>query len=329
MRVAIIGAGAIGTLIGHAFCRASCRVALIDRPGRLASIAALGGLVVVNPEGCESTAVPDVLTDRPDRAGAQDVIFLATKSHDLSAVAVAMAPLLGSDTCCVTLQNGIPWWYFQGLKHELAGRRLVSVDPDGVLEQQIDPRRIVGCVAYPAAILRPDGKVQHVEGNRFPVGELDGQEHDRTLQLVRLFVGAGFKSRVLPDIRSEIWLKALGALSINPISALTRATMAEICTFPPTRSLVAEMMGEARQVAESLGASFRHTIEERIDGARSVGHHKTSMLQDVENNRPLELDALMASVLELAELTGCRADAIRNIHACAALLNKGLDATVV
>ena len=176
-------------------------------------------------------------------------------------------------------------------------------------------------MAYPAAILRPDGVVQHVEGSRFPVGEIDGAERARTRRLVNLLVTAGFKSRVLSDIRSEIWLKALGALSINPISALTGATMAEICTFEPTRALVAEMMHEARDIAESLGATFRHTIEERIDGARAVGEHKTSMLQDVESRRPMELAALMTSVLELAELTGRRADAVRGIHACAALLN--------
>ncbi|MGB5465855.1 MAG: ketopantoate reductase C-terminal domain-containing protein, partial [Sedimenticolaceae bacterium] len=164
--------------------------------------------------------------------------------------------------------------------------------------------------------------VKHVEGNRFPVGELDGQERERTRRLMSLFVEAGFKSRILKDIRSEIWLKAWGALSINPISALSRATMADICTFPPTRALVAKMMREAQLIAEELGASFRHTIEERIEGARKVGHHKTSMLQDVESGRAMELDALMLAILELAELTGHTADAIQSVYACTALLNK-------
>ena len=326
MRIAIVGAGALGSLIGHGFCRAGCRVTLVDRVHRLAQIEALGGLVVQAPDGESSTAVPHLLAPDAAAAGRHEVVFLATKSQDLPAAASAMGPLLGAETCVVTLQNGLPWWYFQRFEHPLAGRRLQSVDPDGVLERNVDSSRIVGCVAYPAAILRADGTVQHVEGQRFPVGELDGQELERTRRLVALFAAAGFKSRAIPDIRSELWLKALGALSLNPISALSRATLADICTFEPTRALVAEMMTEAKAIAESLGASFRHTVDERIEGARAVGHHKTSMLQDVEIGRPVELDALMLSVLELATLTGHRADAIRHVYACAALLNAGLAA---
>ena len=326
MRIAIVGAGALGSLLGHAFARAGRRVTLIDRPERLAAIAAAGGLVVEDPEGRCTLAVPEQSTPSPAAAGIHDVVFLATKAHDLPAIARSLAPLLGPESCCVTVQNGIPWWYFHGLDHRLAGTRLASVDPDGVLETHVDAARVVGCIAYPAAILRADGTVKHVEGHRFPVGEPDGRERARTRALAQLFVDAGFRSRVLPDIRSEIWLKALGALSINPISALTRATMADICTFAPTRALVAEMMQEARAVAEALGVSFRHSIEERIEGARMVGRHKTSMLQDVESGRPMELGALVLAVLELAALTGCRADAIRHVHACAALLDAQLAA---
>jgi len=322
MRIGIVGAGALGTLLGHAICRAGGRVTLVDRPERVAAIAAAGGLVVEDPEGRRSVAVPECVTDNPGAAGVLDFVFLATKAHDLPTLAGSLAPLLGRESCCVTVQNGIPWWYFHGLDHPYAGHRLASVDPHGLLERHIDASRVVGCVAYPAAILRADGSVKHVEGHRFPVGEVDGQERPRTLRLAQILGDAGFRSRVLRDIRSEIWLKALGALSINPISALTRATMADICTFAPTREVVARMMSEAREIAEALGASFRHTVEERIEGARAVGGHKTSMLQDVENRRPMELDALMASVLELAELTGRRADAIRTVHACAALLNQ-------
>lgn len=322
MRIAIVGAGALGSLLGHAFCRTGRRVTLVDRPDRLAAVAASGGLVVEDPEGRRSIAVADASTASMEAAGVHDVVFLATKAHDLPALAGSLPPLLGPESFLVTVQNGIPWWYFQGLEHRLAGRRLRSVDPEGLLERHLDASRVVGCVAYPAAVLRPDGTVKHVEGHRFPVGELDGRERERTRQLVQLLVDAGFKSRVLPDIRSEIWLKALGAVSINPVSALTRATMADICTFAPTRALVAEMMREARDIAEALGASFRHTIEERIEGACAVGRHKTSMLQDVECGRAMELDALMLSVLELAELTGRPADAIRNVYACAALLNE-------
>ena len=328
MRIAIVGAGALGSLLGHAFARAGRRVTLIDRPARLAAIAASGGLVVEDPEGRRSLAMPELATPSPAAAGIHDVVVLATKAHDLPAIAGGLAPLLGPQSVCVTVQNGIPWWYFQGLDHRLAGTRLASVDPDGLLAKHIDASRVVGCIAYPAAILRPDGTVKHVEGDRFPVGEPDGQERPRTRALAQLFADAGFRSRVLPDVRAELWLKALGALSINPISALTRATMEDICTFPPTRALVAEMMREARDVAEALGVSFRHTIDERIEGARAVGAHKTSMLQDVENARPMELDALVLSVLELAALTGRKADAIRHVHACAALLDAQLGAQV-
>jgi 2-dehydropantoate 2-reductase len=326
MRVAIFGAGALGSLLGHAFIRAGRRVTLIDRPERLAAIAASGGLVVEDPTGQRSLARPELSTPSPAAAGIHDVVFLATKAHDLPEIAGSLAPLLGPQSCCVTVQNGIPWWYFHGLDHRLAGTRLAAVDPDGLLARHVDASRVVGCVAYPAAILRPDGTAKHVEGGRFPVGEPDGQERARTRDLVQLFVDAGFRSRALPDIRAEIWLKALGALSINPISALTRATMEDICTFPPTRALVAEMMREARDIAEALGVSLRHSIEHRIEGARAVGQHKTSMLQDVEHGRRMELDALVLAVLELAELTGCKADAIRHVYACAALLDAQLGA---
>ena len=322
MRIAVFGAGALGTLLGGAFCRAGYRVTLIDQPERIAQLSEAGGILVVDPQDRVRHSVPDLLTTDAGAAGAHDLVFLATKAQNLRDIAPQLPKLLQPDGMIVTVQNGIPWWYFQGLNHKLSGKRLSSVDPDGTLESHIDPSRIVGCIAYPAAILRSDGTVKHVEGNRFPVGELDGQERERTRRLMSLFVEAGFKSRILKDIRSEIWLKAWGALSINPISALSRATMADICTFPPTRALVAKMMREAQLIAEELGASFRHTIEERIEGARKVGHHKTSMLQDVESGRAMELDALMLAILELAELTGHTADAIQSVYACTALLNK-------
>ena len=182
----------------------------------------------------------------------------------------------------------------------------------------------MGCVAYPAAITEQDGRVRHVEGRNFPVGELDGSVRERTRLVSGLFEDAGFKSRIIDDIRSEIWLKAWGALSINPVSALTGATMEDICTFTETRELIAQMMREAQEVAEAFGAKFRHTIEKRIAGAQAVGAHKTSMLQDVENGRSLELDGLMLAVLELADLAGKEVPSIRNIYACAALLNENL-----
>jgi 2-dehydropantoate 2-reductase len=314
----------MGSMIGNALCRTGIEITLIDRPQRLNQITSMGGLVVIDPEGHECRSNPTLLTSQPVNAGAHDVVILAAKSQDLAKIAPMVPDLSDESSCVVTIQNGIPWWYFVNIDHELRGTRLRSLDPDGSLEQHIDSSQIIGCIAYPAAELMGDGRVQHVEGNRFPVGEIDDQPRDRTQRLMQMFVDAGFKSRVLGDVRSEIWLKAWGALSINPLSAITHATMAEICSFEPTRQLVATMMLEAQAIAERLGATFRHTIERRIEGARAVGHHKTSMLQDLENGRPMELDALMLAVLEMAELVRIDAPAIRNVYACAALINESL-----
>lgn len=237
---------------------------------------------------------------------------------------MGISELTDSSSTIVTIQNGIPWWYLQGLQSEFGTSRIPCLDPDGQLQQLIDSSHIVGCVAYPAAMMEASGRVRHVEGYRFPVGELDGSIRDRTQRLAALFEDAGFKSRIIDDIRSEIWLKAWGAIPINSISALTRTTMADICLFADTRELIEQMMREVQGIAEAFGAKFRHTIEKRIDGAKAVGTHKTSMLQDVESGRALELDALMLAVLELADLAGKEAPTVRNIYACTALLNKSL-----
>ena len=279
---------------------------------------------VVSPDGVESAVSPAMATVDYSAAGIHDVVFLATKSQDLPAVSQRIAELTDTTSTIVTIQNGIPWWYLQGLNADFTTSRIQCLDPDGLLEQFIDSSQIVGCVAYPAATMEADGRVRHVEGYRFPVGELDGSVRERTQLLAELFVDAGFKSRVIDDIRSEIWLKALGAVSINPISALTRATMVDICTFPETRNLVEQIMREVQELGEALGATFRHTIEKRINGAQAVGAHKTSMLQDVENGRALELDALMLAVLQLADLAGIAVPTVRNIYACTALLNESL-----
>lgn len=324
MRVAIVGAGAMGTLLGHGFCNGGHEVSVIDLPDRVAQLKSCGQLRVITAEGNESAVRPTLITSNYDDVASPDVIVLATKSQDLPAIARNISALAGDGAAIVTIQNGIPWWYLQGLSHSLADSRIRCLDPAGQLEKYLKPSQIVGCVAYPAAILEADGRVRHVEGQSFPIGELDGSATARTQQVASLFESAGFKCRIIDDIRSEIWLKAWGALSINPISALTRATMHDICTFPETRALIARMMAEAQSVAEALGASFRHTIEKRIEGAKAVGAHKTSMLQDVENGRRLELDGLMLAILELAELTGESVPTIRNVYACTALLNESL-----
>lgn len=327
MRVAIVGAGAMGTLLGHGFCRGGHEVSVFDLPTRIAQLRSIGKLVVVGEDRVESAMKPLLMISDYSKVGSHDVIVLATKSQDLPAIARNIAGLATDKSVIVNVQNGIPWWYLQNLSHGFANARIQCLDPDGLLEMFIDSSQIVGCVAYPAAIMEPNGRVRHVEGKWFPVGELDGSVRKRTRSVARLFESAGFKSRVVVDIRSEIWLKAWGALSINPISALTRATMVDVCTFSETRELIAQMMHEAQAVAEAFGATFRHSIDKRIEGARAVGAHKTSMLQDVELGRPLELDGLMLAVLELADLAGIGVPTIRNIYACAALLNETLTST--
>ena len=222
----------------------------------------------------------------------------------------------------MTLQNGIPWWYFQKFKGDYSNRVVETVDPGGILFRGIDPDRIVGCIAYPAAVVSEPGVIRHIEGNRFPVGELDGSLSDRVSRVSEIFSEAGFKSRILEDIRSEIWLKLWGNMTFNPISALTHATLVDICQFPLTRALAASMMTEAKAIAERLGAVFRVPMERRISGAEAVGKHKTSMLQDVEAGKPLEIDGMLGVVIELAEMTGVEVPSLRSLYACTSLLNK-------
>ena len=255
-------------------------------------------------------------------AGPQDLVILAVKAHFLDQVVREIEAMLEPEAMVMTVQNGLPWWYFQRHGGQYDGHKLESLDPSGILTRKIDPERVLGCVVYPAAHVSAPGVIHHVEGDRFPIGELDGKETERAKWVHDVLVSAGLKSRILADIRAEIWLKAWGNLSFNPISALTHATLVEICQFPETRALAADMMREAQDVALKLGIRFRHTIEKRIEGAASVGAHKTSMLQDVELGRSLETEALVGSILELARLTETPAPSIQAVYACVKLLNK-------
>ena len=319
MKVCVIGAGAIGGLLGARLAEAGQSVSLVARGPHLAAIRA-HGLKLVEADG-EIIADKVTATDDLAELGVQDVILLALKSHQISAVVEQLPGLFGDDTVMVTLQNGIPWWYFQKQTGEYAGRTVTAVDPGGVLARAIDPDRILGCIAYPAAIVSEPGVIRHVEGVRFPVGELDGADSERANRVAQMFIEAGFKSPVLTDIRAEIWLKLWGNLCFNPISALTHATLEGICRFPLSRALAAAMMSEARTVAEKLGVGFRVTLERRIEGAEKVGKHKTSMLQSVEAGKSLEIDGMLGAVIEFAELTDTAVPALRAIHACVSLLN--------
>ena len=247
---------------------------------------------------------------------------MGLKAHQIESVADDLSSLVGPNTVMITLQNGIPWWYFRKFDGPYSNRTVRTVDPNSVLFDRIDPEILIGCVAYPAATLVGPGVIRHIEGYRFPVGELDGQTSDRVLTISRLLTKAGFKAHVLADIRSEIWLKLWGNLSFNPISALTHSTLVDICQFPPTRELSAAMMREAQAVGEKLGAHFRVSLEKRILGAEAVGKHKTSMLQDLEAGKPLEIEGMLGAVIELAEVTKVEVPTLKVVYACVSLLDK-------
>ena len=319
MKICVVGAGAIGGLLAVRLAHAGHEVSAIARGPHLVAIRANGLKLVA----AEQELVADLeATDQIADLGPQDVVLLALKAHQITAVVNDLPALFGPDTPLVTLQNGIPWWYFQKLGGPYVDRVVETVDPGGVLFGAVDPNRIIGCIGYPAATIAEPGVIRHIEGNKFPVGELDGSDSDRVRQVSGLFEQAGFKSRVLDDIRSEIWLKLWGNLTFNPISALTHSTLVDICQFPLTRMLAATMMTEAQAIGERLGAGFRVPMERRIAGAEGVGKHKTSMLQDVEVGKPLEIDGMLGVVVELAEVTGVEVPTLRALYACVRLLNK-------
>jgi ketopantoate reductase len=318
MKVCVVGAGAIGGLIASRLHLAGENVSVIERGSHLLAIKNKGLHLRWNDGRVYKAEVE--AHERAADAGKQDLVVLGVKTYDLDRVAEDIGELLGPDTMVLTLQNGIPWWYFQKEGGRLDGTRLQSVDPSGILSDAIDADRIIGCVAYPAASLAAPGVVRHVEGDRFPVGELDGRETERARRISDAFVTAGLKSRVITDIRAELWLKALGNLTFNSISALSLATMAAICRFPESRQLAVAMMSEANAIAAKLGITLRHTIEERMQGAEKVGEHKTSMLQDLEARRPLETEALLGSILELGRLTNTPTPLIGAVYGLLKLL---------
>lgn len=320
MKICVVGAGAIGGYMAVRLARAGHDVSVIARGPHLAAIQARGLKLVEDDQ--ELIADNLTATDRIRDLGAQDVVLLALKAHQIGPVVRDLPTLFGPDTVMVTLQNGIPWWYFQKLGGPYADRVVETVDPGGVLFKSIDPERLLGCIAYPAATIAEPGVVRHIEGNRFPIGELDGSDSERAQKVFTALTDAGLKSRVLDDVRSEIWLKLWGNLTFNPISALTHSTLVDICQFPLTRALAATMMTEAQTIGERLGARFRVPMERRISGAESVGKHKTSMLQDVEAGKPLEIDGMLGVVVELAEMTGVEVPTLRALYACVSLLDK-------
>ncbi len=320
MKICVVGAGAIGGYMAVRLAGAGYEVSVVARGPHLAAIKRHGLTLI---EGDERTVAENlVATDQITELPAHDMVLLALKAHQIEPVVDNLSVLFGETTVMVTLQNGIPWWYFQNFDGPCTNRVVKTVDPDGVLFGSIDPDRIIGCIAYPASEVAEPGVIRHIEGDRFPVGELDGSSSERVQQVSSAFKGAGFKSRVLDDIRSEIWLKLWGNLTFNPISALTHSTLVDICQFPLTRALATAMMTEAQTVGHRLGATFRVPLERRIAGAESIGKHKTSMLQDVEAGKPLEIEGMLGVVIELADVTGVDVPTLRSLYACVSLLNR-------
>ena len=319
MKIAVVGAGAIGGYLGARLALAGEDVTFIARNRNLAAINAQG-FRLIEEDGTERHASTVRAVQAMADAGPQDAVLLTVKAHQVVDLLPDLRALFGPHTMLVTMINGIPWWYFHGLGGPHEGRGLDSVDPGGRIAAHIEPQRIIGSIVYPAAELLAPGVVKVVEGNRFTIGELNGERTERVESLSQALIRAGFKAPVSKDIRSELWVKLWGNLSFNPISALTHATLEDICRFPASRALAAGMMTEAQKVAEALGVRFRISLEQRIAGAEAVGAHKTSMLQDIEAGRAPELEALVGAVVELGRITGVPTPQIDAVHATVKLL---------
>ena len=323
MKIAVVGAGAIGGYLGAKLSLAGEDVTFIARNRNLEAINARGFTLQMEDGSTQQAASVRAVQACAD-AGPQDAVLLTVKAHQVRDLLPDLRGLFGPQTMVVSMINGIPWWYFHRLAGPHEGRGLDSVDPGGFIAAHIEPERVIGSVVYPAAELVEPGVVKVIEGNRFTLGEPGGERSERIEALSQAMMRAGFKAPVSKDIRGEIWLKLWGNLSFNPISALTHATLEDICRFPATRALAASMMAEAQAVAEKLGVQFKISLEKRIAGAEAVGAHKTSMLQDVEHGRALELQALVGAVIELGQLTGTPVPTITAIHAATALLGQTL-----
>jgi len=321
MRFCVVGAGAIGGLLAVKLAHAGHEVSVVARGPHLAAIKA-NGLKLIEETG--ETVVEPKASDRIADLGPQDVVILGMKAHQVAAIVHDLPALYHDETMVLTAQNGIPWWYFFKHGGPYEGRVLESVDPDGVVAKALPVERVIASVVYPAAEIIEPGVIKHIEGYRFSLAEIDNSESERVKRLSEALKEAGFKAPVVSDIRGELWTKLWGNLSFNPVSALTHATLEDLCRFPLTRSLVGEMMREAQAVGEALGIRFRVPIETRIAGGEAVGKHKTSMLQDIEAGRPVEADALIGSVIELGRVVSLPTPHIDTVYALIKLLAKTL-----
>lgn len=321
MKVAVLGAGAIGAYVGASLHRAGAEVSLVARGPHLKAIRE-SGVRVLSARG-DFTATPHA-TDDPAEIGPVDHVFLGLKANQYASAGPMVQPLLHEKTSIIAAQNGIPWWYFHGLPGAYEGKRVETVDPDGVVSKVLPPERAIGCVVYAATAIAEPGVIQHLEGTRLSIGEPDGSISPRCQEFSDAMVAGGLKCPVEPDLRNDIWIKLMGNIAFNPISALSRATMAGICRHRDARNVVMDMMRETLAVANALGVNPDVSIERRMAGAERVGEHKTSTLHDLEKGKPLELDVILKAVVELAEITETPVPTLRVVNALADLLNVGL-----
>lgn len=317
MKIAIVGAGSIGGLIGARLCNAGHDVALIAR-GKHLEVMQDKGLVLYS-SGEEITVHPQC-TANPADVGVVDVVFITLKAHQLPDMAPRISPLLGKDTLVVSAMNGLPWWYFQRHGGDLEGTRLESLDPKGVISSVINPENIVGCEVLPSAEIVEPGVIRHIWGGTFPLGELNGEHTMRIQRLSKAMTEAGFKAPISDNIRRDIWVKLMGNVAFNPISTLTRATLVEMAEHEMVRGVVHGIMEEALTICDRLGLEIGITPDRRIEGARKVGRHKTSMLQDLEAGKPLELECMVGAVLELGRLLEIPMPKTESIYAMTKLL---------
>ena len=301
MKICIFGAGAIGGYMGAKLAQAGAEVSLVARGPHLAAIKDKG--LTLAEADRDPVNVKINASENPADLGPQDYVIVTLKAHSVPAVVPKMQPLIGRNTTIVSGVNGVPWWYFHKIGTDLEGTRLESVDPDNTQWDGFGPDRVLGCVVYPAAEVSKPGTIKHIEGNRFSLGEPDGSKSERAVALSQALSAAGLKAPVRPRLRDEIWVKLWGNLSFNPISALTQAPLDVLCTDSGTRAVAKGMMLEAQEIAEKLGVKFPIDVERRIDGGAAVGSHRTSMLQDLDAGRPMEIDSLIGSVQELGHLT--------------------------
>jgi 2-dehydropantoate 2-reductase len=319
VRIAIAGAGAIGGYIGARLAKAGADVVLFARGPHLRAMQETG-LRVVSPEG-DFDVKPEAVGELSE-IGHADAVILGVKAHGIASLAPQLRPLFGPDTMVVSTQNGIPWWYFQNHPGDLDGLHLESVDPGGAIAKSIEPERVVGSLAYFATDIAEPGVIHHTEGNRLTLGEPSGARTERLKALADALIASGFRVPVTTRLRQEIWVKLLGNVAFNPISALTAGTLEELALHPEVSRAVREIMTEATAVAAKINVEIPISIEQRMAGAAKVGAHKTSMLQDYEAGRPMELDAIVGAVVELGDRLGVPVPATRTVYGCAKMLDE-------